>query len=709
MPTRVPNRSSLRLFKGQNYRKLKAKCLSVGELFLDTEFPADASSLGFEKAVEWKRPTELVASPQFVKSMSRFSVKQGELGNCWFLSALSAITQNPGLLYRVVPGDQDFADNYAGIFHFRFWQGGQWVDVVIDDRLPVVCGAILCFTSSRDDDEFWSALLEKAYAKLHGSYGALDTGKSFEATEDLTGGVTERFLLRREDLLTPTPTNLFSVVAKARQRGSLVTCSISETRETPMEDGLVKGHAYSVTGARRFRVNAPRRPYVELLRLRNPWGDETEWRGMWSDGCEEWNLIPKSERDKLQLSIEADGEFWISFSDFAENFDELSITSLNPTTVNEEAKEHLITMADVVTEAVLHSEVIKAAEVNAVKVWEVVAFDGAWVRNATAGGGNTRDRVFCSNPQYILELTEADDSAEEEGTCAAIVTLMQKNRRANQLPIHPIGFFIYKLGEGEKIPNPLTVSWLRLNVPYFYTRTFSKTRTVTHRLTLSPGRYLVIPCTPTPDQEAEFLLRVFCEKLAKMEEYDEEAQILDIAEESEDEVDHAIEDHLRVVFRESAGDANEVEAVKLQCMLDQLFPSAGFADSLDFTRSLLAMIDVDFSGTVSFYEFEALVSSLRRWVRVYNERKDEENDLLSGHSWGLGDALRDLGLQIPRRIRALVVVRYGDLQGHIALRDFLMATCRISVMLVRFEAHRVENDQHAKIPLTDWLANTLYC
>ncbi|ROT83440.1 putative calpain-A-like isoform X5 [Penaeus vannamei] len=350
MPQRVPNRCPVRLFKGQNYRKLKAKCQSGGELFVDTEFPADASSLGFEKEnVDWKRPKELVEAPQFMKSINRFSVKQGELGDCWFLSALSTITQNPGLLYRVVPSDQDFSENYAGIFHFRFWQGGQWVDVVVDDRLPVVCGAILCFTSSRDDDEFWSALLEKAYAKLHGSYGALDTGKSYEATEDLTGGVTERFLLRREDLLTQPPPNLFSVVAKARQRGSLVTCSISETRETLMENGLVKGHAYSVTGARRFRVNAPRRPYVELLRLRNPWGDEhenltafpppDEWKGLWSDGCEEWNLIPSSERDKLQLSIAADGEFWMSFSDFAENFDELYITSLNPHTVNEEAKE----------------------------------------------------------------------------------------------------------------------------------------------------------------------------------------------------------------------------------------------------------------------------------------------------------------------------------------------------------------------------------
>ncbi|XP_042889085.1 calpain-B-like isoform X2 [Penaeus japonicus] len=618
------------------------------------------------------------------------------------------MTQNPGLLHRVVPCNQDFTDNYIGIFHFRFWQGGQWVDVVVDDQLPVAFGSNLCFTSSRDNDEFWSALLEKAYAKLHGSYGALDRGKSYEATEDLTGGVTERFPLRRREDLPPPP-DLFSVVAKARQRGSLVTCNTAESREALAESGLVKGHAYSITGARRCRVNAPRRPYVELLRLRNPWGDETKWTGLWSEGSEEWKLIPKSEKEKLQLSVDEDGEFWMSFNDFAENFDELFITSLNPHTVNEEAKEQLFTLADVVTEAVLHSQEIRSAEVNAVKVWEVVTYDGSWVRNATAGGGNTKERVFCSNPQYILELTEADDSVDGEDTCAVIVSLMQKNRRVKQLPIHPIGFFIYKIEEGEKIPRPVTMSWTRLHVPYFYTKTFAKTRTVTHRLSLSPGRYLVIPCTHRQDLEAEFLLRVFCEKLAVIEENDEEALILDTVEEPEDEVDHDVEFSLRGVFRASAGEANDVDAVQLQCMLDQLFPSAGFGDSLDFSRSLLAMMDVDLSGTVNYYEFEALVSSLRRWVRIYDEKKDEESGLLSGHSWGLGDALRELGLQVPRRIRALVVVRYGDQRGHIALRDFLMATCRISVMLVRFQAHCVEEDQQAKIPLTEWLTNTLYC
>ena len=85
-------------------------------------------------------------------------------------------------------------------FRFRFWHFGDWVEVLVDDRLPTYKGRLV-YLHSTDPAEFWAALLEKAYAKLYGCYEALHSGFTTKALQDLTGGIVQSFSLTSQDRL----------------------------------------------------------------------------------------------------------------------------------------------------------------------------------------------------------------------------------------------------------------------------------------------------------------------------------------------------------------------------------------------------------------------------------------------------------------------------------------------------------------------------
>ena len=76
----------------------------------------------------------------------------------------------------------------------NLWRYGQWETVIVDDRLPQKRNGYV-YARCSDPDEFWVALIEKAFAKLHGCYEAIEGGMPIESMVDLTGGLAERYEL----------------------------------------------------------------------------------------------------------------------------------------------------------------------------------------------------------------------------------------------------------------------------------------------------------------------------------------------------------------------------------------------------------------------------------------------------------------------------------------------------------------------------------
>uniref|UniRef100_A0A7N6AMS0 Calpain catalytic domain-containing protein n=1 Tax=Anabas testudineus TaxID=64144 RepID=A0A7N6AMS0_ANATE len=482
-------------FHQQDFELLRRKCLQTGSLFCDPTFPAGWDSLGYNQlgryssktiGVEWKRPSELCSNPQFiVDGATRTDISQGALGDCWLLAAIASLTLDPQILKRVVPPGQSFTSQYAGIFHFQLWQYGEWVDVVVDDRLPTRDGKLL-FVHSAEGGEFWSALLEKAYAKVNSSYEALTGGSTIEGFEDFTGGISESYDLKE------APPFLFNIMRKALRLGSLLGCSIDIGSSSEMEamtrQKLVKGHAYSITAAEQVHHLGS---LVDLVRIRNPWG-QVEWTGAWSDDSKDWDRVEPEEKKKLDYSAD-DGEFWMSYSDFVSQFSCLEICNLVPDMLSSDEVGH----------------------------WNYAEFEGAWRVGSTAGGCRNSPATFCSNPQFFIRLEDVDDEPHDgEDGCTVLVGLMQKGARRERRfgrDLNTIGFAIYEVKHRKykgRTNVRLGPDVLLQKTAVARSQTFINLREVSERFKLPPGEYAIIPSTFEPHRQGSFILRVFTEKEA---------------------------------------------------------------------------------------------------------------------------------------------------------------------------------------------------
>ena len=114
------------------------------------------------------------------KGIGAQDVKQGKLGDCWFLSALATLAAQPDKIRECFCFEEDAGEykllgskglwdqcKQYGIVVCRFMKNFEWYYVIIDDRIPVFDkSGKPVFAHGYDENELWVPLIEKAYAKL---------------------------------------------------------------------------------------------------------------------------------------------------------------------------------------------------------------------------------------------------------------------------------------------------------------------------------------------------------------------------------------------------------------------------------------------------------------------------------------------------------------------------------------------------------------
>ncbi|KAI0984267.1 hypothetical protein GJ496_004890 [Pomphorhynchus laevis] len=243
-------------------------------------------------ALEW-RPNATFIDITNLESTCR-PIK-GLLNDCWFVSALISIANQPALLEQVFKFNQEIKKGNELIF--KFWKFGSWVEVRVDDKLPIIIQELdtntddksqnksvqkLCLASnSANQDELWIPLLEKAFIKFIGGYEHMTKETNPQTVyTSLTGSIAQRIAIKD----FPNDQKLYNLIKTMINHRSLVSCCKCNVYSKGDKyykyvniydecDDPRLNHAYTLTGTASIEFNNKIRYYIKL---KNPW-DPNSW------------------------------------------------------------------------------------------------------------------------------------------------------------------------------------------------------------------------------------------------------------------------------------------------------------------------------------------------------------------------------------------------------------------------------------------------
>nr|CAD7568208.1 unnamed protein product [Timema californicum] len=511
--------------------------------------------------------------------------------------------------------------------------------------------------------------------RLYGCYESLQGGCTTRALQDLTGGIVQSFGLSNQDRYLT-----FQVLNSAVPRSSLLISSINQVsgreihvvnpdrwpnnfgglqeekdnkRQLRLRNGLITQHAYSVTGLARVRGPLGETP---LVRLRNPWG-RGEWTGPWSERSWEWDGLSERDKELLSVRVRNDGEFWMSFEDFARHFTHLDLVHIGPD--------------DWMVEPALHSK----------QPWRAVLARRRWRSGYNAGGGPGYTETTATNPQFHIQIPRASSNK-----CHVVVSVTQyyethpvetKKKKA----LYAIGFAVYEIPHSMARVTPhFVIDQKPLDVT-----NHSVAREVVTFFTLPPGDYIVLPQTNVPNCDGKFLLRILT---------DEQSNICAAS---------TLSFHIRsntdakpkaLIGQESAPkpptsperlqvEVNEDNMV-FRNITSEFLEEAPLLPSLELCKSLIMLRDYNISGRINLMDIPVLMHMLHFW-RIAFQKFDRVGHGTKTSSYNLRALLWEAGSTASNKVLECLVLRFSK-------SKILTSECFVMAMVRLHLAHDDPND-----------------
>lgn len=671
-----------------DYENIVRHCLKTEQLWEDPEFPAVQSSVFYHQTppftFQWKRPHELVSDPLFVAD--HFEINCGKLGDQWLAACLGCLQTAEGLLYRVVPADQSFDDktDYAGIFRFRIWWCGEWTEVLIDDRLPVVNGKLV-FIHAQTMSPFWPSLLEKAYAKLHGSYEALKYGTSLDGLSDLTGGIAENIVLK------PQSTDISSVLAHLLKLTSIILCKVEakNAEDKQLPKGISLGDCYRLYA--QHKVQTANGDRIQMLRLKSTTNQES------LGPCISYIPLDHQEKQKILALREDEQDFFISVPDFLRTFTHIEVVHLDADTARDEPT------------------------LNGKNPWTLRLYHGRWQKGVSAGGCRNNSDTFHMNPQLSISLGEVDE-----------VVLALNQHTATDPKV--IGFTGYAMNNNENGGGGGTEQQTQLGKSYFKSRKsllnsqYTNSRQVSLRMGLERGQILVLPTTFEPGEEATFTFRVFSKQPVRI-------KIVDVVPSVTGQVfararqpntgppqpalnnnngptnNNKLKDfsHYEPLFNQVSDERRTINCFELQDLLETCLPNDYIKScaSLEVCRQVIVAFDSSGLGRITFSNFKDLMCSLKLWHGVFKNNAKEKSGILIADR--LRDALGEVGFQLNSAILSVLMMRYIRKDGTLRFGDFVAIILNLSIAFDGFEKRDSGQQGTIRVNRAEWLRLALSC